>query len=53
LVALPESKEKRNLRSLLIFQITGFLKQAEAGMPIKELCIASKFSDATLRAKYI
>ena len=36
-------------------QIIGFLKQAEAGMPIKELCRAGGFSDATFykwRAKY-
>jgi len=29
-------------------QIIGFLKQAEAGMPIKELCRKGGFSDATL-----
>ena len=28
-------------------QIIGFLKQAEAGMPIKELCRNGGFSDAT------
>jgi putative transposase len=36
-------------------QIIGFLKQAEAGMPIKELCRTGGFSDATFykwRAKY-
>ena len=36
-------------------QIIGFLKQAEAGMPIKELCRQGSFSDATFykwRAKY-
>jgi len=36
-------------------QIIGFLKQAEAGMPIKELCRQGGFSDATFykwRAKY-
>lgn len=36
-------------------QIIGFLKQAEAGMPIKELCRNSGFSDATFykwRAKF-
>jgi len=36
-------------------QIIGFLKQAEAGMPVKELCRSSGFSDATFykwRAKY-
>ena len=36
-------------------QIIGFLKQAEAGMPIKELCRKGGFSDATFykwRAKY-
>jgi putative transposase len=36
-------------------QIIGFLKQAEAGMPIKELCRAGGFSDATFykwRAKF-
>ena len=36
-------------------QIIGFLKQAEAGMPVKELCRSGAFSDATLykwRAKY-
>ena len=36
-------------------QIVGFLKQAEAGMPIKELCRTGGFSDATFykwRAKF-
>ena len=36
-------------------QIIGFIKQAEAGLPIKELCRKSGFSDATFykwRAKY-
>jgi len=36
-------------------QIIGFLKQAEAGMPVKELCRSGAFSDATFykcRAKY-
>ncbi len=36
-------------------QIIGFLKQAEAGMPIKELCHQGGFSDATFykwRAKF-
>lgn len=36
-------------------QIIGFLKQAEAGMPIKELCRKGSFSDATFykwRAKF-
>lgn len=36
-------------------QIIGFLKQAEAGVPIKELCRKHGFSDAsyyTWRAKY-
>jgi putative transposase len=36
-------------------QIIGFLKQAEAGMPIKELCRTAGFSDATFykwRAKF-
>jgi putative transposase len=36
-------------------QIIGFLKQAEAGMPIAELCRQGGFSDATFykwRAKY-
>jgi len=36
-------------------QIIGFLKQAEAGMPVKELCRKEGFSDATFykwRAKY-
>ena len=36
-------------------QIIGFLKQAEAGMPIKELCRQGGFSDATFykwRARY-
>jgi len=36
-------------------QIIGFLKQAEAGMPIKELCRKGGFSDATFykwRAKF-
>ena len=28
-------------------QIIGFLKQAEAGMPVKELCRKNGFSDAT------
>jgi len=28
-------------------QIIGFLKEAEAGMPIKELCRKGGFSDAT------
>ena len=28
-------------------QIIGFLKQAEAGMPIKDLCRKGGFSDAT------
>jgi len=36
-------------------QIIGFIQQAEAGMPIKELCCNGGFSDATFykwRAKY-
>ena len=36
-------------------QIIGFLKQAEAGLPIKELCRNAGFSDATFykwRAKF-
>ena len=36
-------------------QIIGFLKQAEAGMPIKDLCRKGGFSDATFykwRARY-
>ena len=36
-------------------QIIGFLRQAEAGMPIKELCRSGGFSDATFykwRANY-
>ncbi len=36
-------------------QIIGFLKQAEAGMQVKELCRKGGFSDATFykwRAKY-
>ena len=36
-------------------QIIGFLKQAEAGMPVKELCRKGGFSDAAFyrwRAKY-
>ena len=36
-------------------QIIGFLKQAEAGMPVKELCRLGGFSDATFykwRAKF-
>jgi len=36
-------------------QIIGFLKQAEGGMPIKELCRKGGFSDAAFykwRAKY-
>ena len=28
-------------------QIVGFLKQAEAGLPVKELCRKDGFSDAT------
>lgn len=28
-------------------QIVGFLKQAEAGMPVKDLCRKGGFSDAT------
>lgn len=31
-------------------QIIGFLRQAEAGMPIKELCRNGGFSDAILAA---
>ncbi|WP_053815075.1 transposase, partial [Burkholderia mallei] len=36
-------------------QIIGFLKEAEAGMPVKELCRKHGFSDAsfyTWRAKF-
>ena len=36
-------------------QMIGFIKQAEAGMPVKELCRKGGFSDATFykwRAKY-
>ena len=36
-------------------QIVGFIKQAEASMPIKEICRKGGFSDATYykwRAKY-
>lgn len=36
-------------------QIIGFIGQAEAGMPVKELCRKRGFSDATFckwRAKY-
>jgi putative transposase len=36
-------------------QIIGFLKQAESGMPVKELCRTGGFSDATFykwRAKF-
>jgi putative transposase len=36
-------------------QIIGFLRQAEAGMPVKEVCRAGGFSDATFykwRAKF-
>jgi len=36
-------------------QIIGFLKQAEAGVPVKELCRKHGFSDASLytwRAKF-
>ena len=36
-------------------QIIGFIKQAEAGIPIKEICRKGGFSDATFykwRAKY-
>ena len=37
-------------------QIIGFLKQADAGMPVKELCRKGGFSDATFykwSAKYV
>ncbi len=36
-------------------QIIGFLRQAEAGMPVKEVCRCGGFSDATFykwRAKF-
>ena len=36
-------------------QIIGFLKQAEAGMPVADICRAGGFSDATFykwRAKF-
>ena len=36
-------------------QITGFLKQVEAGVPVKDVCRKGGFSDATFykwRAKY-
>lgn len=36
-------------------QIIGFIRQAEAGLPVKELCRKGGFSDATFykwRAKY-
>ena len=36
-------------------QILGFLRQAEAGLPVKEVCRQGGFSDATFykwRAKY-
>ena len=36
-------------------QIIGFLRQAEAGLPVKEICRQGGFSDATFykwRAKY-
>ena len=36
-------------------QIIGFLRQAEAGLPVKEVCRQGGFSDATFykwRAKY-
>ena len=36
-------------------QIIGFLRQAEAGLPIRELCRSGGFSDATVykwRAKF-
>lgn len=36
-------------------QIIGFLRQAEAGMPVKDVCRSGGFSDATLckwRAKF-
>ena len=36
-------------------QIIGYIKQAEAGMPVKELCRKGGFSDASFykwRAKY-
>lgn len=33
-------------------QIIGFLKQAEVGMPIKELCCNGGFSDVTLFCKW-
>lgn len=37
-------------------QIIGFLKEAEAGMPVKELCRKHGFSDAAFygwRSKYL
>ncbi len=33
-------------------QILDFLKQAEAGVPVKELCRRHGFSDASWRAKF-
>jgi putative transposase len=33
-------------------QIVGFLKQAEAGMPVKELCRKGGFSDAIAAGRY-
>lgn len=33
--------------SLTVEQIIGFLKQAEAGMPVKAPCRSGEFSDAT------
>ena len=36
-------------------QMIGFIRQADAGMPVKELCRKDAFSDATFykwRAKY-
>ena len=31
-------------------QIIGFIKQAQAGMPVKELCRKGGFSDATFHS---
>jgi putative transposase len=48
---MTDMKKSRFTKELII----GFIKQAEAGMPIKELCRKGGFSDATFckwRAKY-
>jgi putative transposase len=48
---MTDIKKSRNSEE----QIIGFLKQADAGMPVKELCRKGGFSDATFyqwRAKF-